>query len=107
MLKFLWSQASSRCHSTVDTFSRYLLFLCCERYKTTRLELKTNFSRGQPFGPLIIPAALRSKTVLGVGATQMTSIGVAIDFSFPSEGQVPTSNRLCKPELSMTHVCHD
>jgi len=58
----------------------------------------------QPFGPLIIPAALRRKTILAVGGTQMTLRGAAIGGRFPREGQVPTSKRLDKPELSTTHV---
>ena len=69
--------------------------------------LKTNFFCDEPLRFLVIPATLRSDTIIGgVGATQMTLIGTAIDKIFPSEGQVSTGNRLGKPELSMTHVCH-
>jgi hypothetical protein len=78
------------------------------RFKTTKVGFfETNFFCNEPFGLLIIPATLRSNTIVGgVGATQVTLIGTAIDKIFPSEGQMSTVNRLRKPELSMTHVCH-
>ena len=78
------------------------------RLKTTRLGFETNFFCDGPFGHSIIPAALRSNTIFGgVGATMMTLIGAAIENSLLSAGLVPTSNRHRKPELFMTHVCHD
>jgi hypothetical protein len=41
-----------------------------------------------------------------VGTTQMTLIRATIDYFIPGEGQMSTGNRLRKPELSTTHVCH-
>ena len=80
---------------------------CCEiLMRQPGWNLKTNLFCDHPFGHLIIPVALRRKTILAVGGTQMTPRGAAIGGRCPREGQVPTSKRLGKPELSTTHVCH-
>lgn len=79
------------------------------RFKTTIGNFYiTNFFCDEPFRFFVIPATgtLRSNT-LGVGATEMTLIGLAIDNILPNEGQVSTGIGLRKPELSTTHACHD